>query len=331
MSILFRKKTVVSVSSENDRILELENIVKRLENRLKNSSLERDETVGQLQELTLNISTSSANITELGSASQEIASNTEKQNEAVSECKESFEMISERMDTTHTKLTSITRTVEDLALVSVEANESLDSLFTTANLTNNTLIHLVSTILKLSSKFEDIRKLSNDITEVAEMSNLLSLNASIEAARAGDHGRGFSVVAAEMRNMAVTTRVSSDTIKSLLKDIQDELTPLHNVAAESNKILDDQRVASKVAKGAFTVVKDTSEEISDMVSALSVLVSETQELKEGAMFSIQEIYENSEKTLSTVQEISSNLEEQSSSVQEFSDSLSSLVDRFKGN
>src|SRR5699024_5611962 len=79
---------------------------------------------------------------------------------------------------------------------------------------------IASKILNLSEQTKQIGEIIESVNEIAEQSKLLALNAAIEAARAGDHGRGFSVVAAEMRSLAEQSKDSTKQVRRILGEIQ---------------------------------------------------------------------------------------------------------------
>jgi methyl-accepting chemotaxis protein len=77
-------------------------------------------------------------------------------------------------------------------------------------------------IMRLNERNEQIVNIVESVNELAEQSNLLAVNASIEAAKAGEHGRGFSVVASEVRDLAKQSKAATQQIRSLLSEIEKE-------------------------------------------------------------------------------------------------------------
>ncbi len=194
-------------------------------------------------------------------------------------------------------------------------------------------------ILKLEEKSISIGSFVETITSIANQTNLLSLNASIEAARAGDQGRGFAVVANEIRKLAEESNQAAVEIQEIVQSIQQE-------SKNAVKIVGDVKQRSTQQNMAVSQVEETFDTISDSIVGVNEVIEEVihglMEIKKSmhqTALSVENIASVSQESAAASEEANAAMEQQTTVVTEVSglaihldqltDQLKAELNRFK--
>ncbi len=281
-------------------------------------------TLKEAQQSEEAVSQMNTGMQQISSAAEQIATGSENLSRhagtAASEVKASQEIF-KKLDKSSSKSS-------DYALQAGKTSQETQNL---GGMALEDLGHFVAEISKLGSIVQSLDTAVNNIgavtgkiKSIADQTNLLALNAAIEAARAGEHGRGFAVVADEVRKLAADSRKSTDDINEIVTNVQKETKKVTEAIDRAQVSADTGNKNIKQALNKAHDIADAVNTINTMLSELNKLAEEGLEKIENIDKSISEAASTAEENAASSEETSAAIEQQTAAMQQVSSSVQSV-------
>ncbi len=220
---------------------------------------------------------------------------------------------------------SVAEATDDASDYVLKAQECVDISLNEVSQLMNQIDSAADNISSLSEQSKKINSVLSVIGGIAEQTNLLALNAAIEAARAGEQGRGFAVVADEVRSLASRTQASTVEINEMLSELHKLVGQAVDAMEQSQKSGVRSVDSSKAISESLGAVTSSVTSINDMSTQIATAATEQSSVTEEINRNINSVQEIVNELLSSSQQAA----EVSTSVASSGDYLSTLVSQFK--
>lgn len=223
-------------------------------------------------------------INKVAKATMEIASATEEHERVAAQQAASVQQTTTTMDELNAFAQSSAQQAESVAMQAQESRNLADNGTGAAQQTLNSIHYLkdkveaiAQQILWLSDQAQQIGTISSLVSELANQTNMLALNAAVEAVRAGEQGKGFAIVATEIRKLADQSKQSSERINVLVADIQTAINSTVVATEAGTQTVDASVTTVQASSDAFAKVAKATDHV--VLSGQQIALSAEQQVK----------------------------------------------------
>lgn len=278
-----------SASEISSSIYEMTTAIEKIAENTNVFSDTAQETASSIEEMVATIKQISSSIETLSVSSQEISS-------AINEVNATTMDIENRAEQSVALAETVMHNAEEKGMKAAgTAMEGMKNI-------KKSVMDLSGIINMLGKRADDIGKIINIIDDVADQTNLLAINAAILASKAGEHGRGFSVVADEIKSLAERTSFSTGEISELIKTVQDYIKSSITMASSGLNTVEKGLVNVQDLSDALKEIAESSKASTEMAIAIKRATSEESVVIRHITVGIETMTEQTENISRAIQE-----------------------------
>jgi len=276
-------------------------------------------------ELYQGVNVLSAASTEILSVTAQLSSSTAETASAVNETSATIEEVRKTTEVTNQKAKTVAEKSQTVNQVVKNGQASVEEIITGMSHINEQMESIASNVIRLSEQSQAIGEIIVSVTDIAEQSNLLAVNASIEAAKAGEFGKGFGVVAIEIKSLAEQSRQATTNVRNILTDIQRGISSTVISTEQGTKTVATGMKLTKEAQEAILVL---SQSIADAARAGIQITASSQEQVVG-MDQISIAMEDIRTAAQNNLEVTRQVEKTARDLHDLGNSLKEITERFR--
>jgi methyl-accepting chemotaxis protein len=296
-----------------DSINEMTSGMRNLIQEMKDNSEQLHNSSTALASVSKEMSNSSEGV---ANAIQDVASGTSVQANDISEITVMLSDFGKAIDGIVSSIQFIDENSSNISSLATTSNSSMESLISSVNEMKSSFESFKSKIFNLGKEINQINEITTVINNVAVQTNLLALNAAIEAARAGEAGRGFSVVADEIRKLAEQSKVSTESISSLIGNISKDADLMVGSTSIMSGKFNNQLDNINTVVNSFKNIVISIEEIIPQIQKIGLASGSISHEKSRFIEKIENASSIAQEVSASSEEIAASSEEMSASSQE---------------
>jgi methyl-accepting chemotaxis protein len=213
---------------------------------------------------------------EIIASTTQVASGASQTSVAVSETTTSVEEVKQTAMLANQKASNVSEAAQKAVQIAKGGKKAVDDSITGMNRIQVQVESIAESIVRLSEQSQAIGQIIDTVNDLAEQSNLLAVNAAIEAAKAGEHGKGFAVVAQEVKSLSLQSREATSQVRTILNDVQKAGNAAVLATEQGSKAVEEGVRQSKIAGEAIRLMSESIDESAQ--AALQITVSSQQQM-----------------------------------------------------
>ncbi len=316
----FSRRTDAGLSSRRDEFghvsAALDKMKVNLKQLIRDVQLKAEQLSAASEELSASAEQSSQAAGQVTSSIAEVAGGADKQIRSVDQAVATAEKNAIDITTVAQSAKNADRTSRQTALAAENGRKIIENTCRQMAHIEETVGNSAQAVSKLGERSQQIGQIIDTISGIAGQTNLLALNAAIEAARAGEQGRGFAVVADEVRKLAEQSEAAASKIAQLIGEIQAET---NQAVASMHSGAEEVRTGARIVDDAGNAFGSITELVAEVSSQVEGIAEAAQQLSAGGQSivdAVRKIDEISKVTAEQTETVSAATEEQSASIEE---------------
>jgi methyl-accepting chemotaxis protein len=258
--------------------------------------------------------------------------------DSLNQVKNSVDTQATFVEQTSSAINQMAASIQSVSQATGKANDLSNHLSEAASAGGKAVNDSIAAVRDVETSSEEVNNLVSTITKIASQTNMLAMNAAIEAAHAGDAGRGFAVVAEEVRNLAENSsdsaKLITDQIQQMVGVVNNGVQMSENAGEALEKVVGDIRQTTEVINGIALAMDEQNAGATEILNSISSLIEATQVIKkisQEEMNKNEDMQRSIDQVIQAFQEIRLSTEEQTQGTKDMIHTVSQLQDVAQDN